>query len=143
MNEATWTTSHSAPGEGAWGHWLLRLPLAGVFVYMGIDKFMGGGISEFAGAMELPEFLSVLVALGEIGAGALIVLGGLMRNETGHWATRLSALGMIAILLGAIFIAHWGQWHFMATPTHPMGGMMFQVTMLGMALYLLLKGNRA
>lgn len=143
MTESTLTSTKSTPAGTSWGHWLLRLPLAGVFIYMGIDKFMGGGISEFAGAMNLPEFLSVLVALGEIAAGILIVLGGLMRNDQGDWATRLGSLGMIIILLGAIFIAHWGQWHFMATPTHPMGGMMFQVTMLGVALYLLLKSNRA
>ncbi len=38
-------------------------------------------------------------------------------------------------------MVHWGQWHFMSTETHPMGGMQFQVTLLFMAHYLLIKGN--
>ena len=50
------------------------------------------------------------------------------------------ALGKL-ILLGAIFMEHWGQWHFMATPSHPLGGMMFQVTLVLIALYLMAKGN--
>lgn len=124
-------------------HWLLRLGLASVFVYMGIDKFMGSGVAEFSTMMGLPIILGVLVALGEIGTGFFVVLGGLMKNRLGDAITRLGALGMVPILLGAIFMVHWGQWHFMSTASHPLGGMMFQVTLTMMAIYLLAKGNKA
>lgn len=124
-------------------HWLLRFALASVFVYMGIDKFMGGGVAEFSTSMGLPLVVGGAVALGEISVGLLILFGGLIRTQLGDLATRLGALGMIPILLGAIFMVHWGQWHFMSTATHPLGGMMFQVTLVMMALYMLARGNNA
>lgn len=122
-----------------WTHWLLRFPLISVFLYMGIDKFMGGGLAEFSQITGLPWIVSLLVALAEIGAGSLLLLGAF----TNGWVTRLGALGTFPVLLGAIFMVHWGQWHFMPTATHPMGGMMFQVTLFMVALYLFVRGNQA
>ncbi|EWH00292.1 DoxX family protein [Halomonas sp. BC04] len=140
--DRTTGTVQQAPGERH-AHWFLRFALASVFLYMGIDKFMGGGVAEFSMMMGLPLVLGSAVALGEVGTGLLILLGGLIASQLGDLATRLAALGMILILLGAIFMVHWGQWHFMATASHPLGGMMFQVTLVMMALYLLAKGNNA
>ena len=120
-------------------HWFLRFAMASVFIYMGIDKFMGGGIGMFAAMMELPVFVAALVALAELGSGILIIAGAWL----GTWVTRLGALGTVPVLLGAIVIEHWGQWHFLPTATHPLGGMMFQVTLLMVALYLLVRGNEA
>lgn len=131
------------PGAEALGpvyqhaHWALRLALASVFIYQGVDKFMGGGISGFASTMELPWILGLLVALTEIAAGVLVVVGGF----TNTWITRLGALLVVPVMLGAIVMEHWGQWHFMATATHPLGGMQFQVTLLLVALYLFIRGN--
>ncbi len=122
---------------GRHAHWLLRLSLLGVFTYHGIDKFMGGGITEFATIMQLPWLIALLVALTEIAAGVLVVVGGL----SNAWVTRLGALLVIPIMFGAIIMEHWGQWHFMATPTHPLGGMQFQFTLLMIAFYLLIRGN--
>lgn len=124
-------------------HWLLRLGLASVFIYMGIDKFMGAGVTAFSTMMNLPVTLGALVALGEIGTGLFILSGGLIKGRLGDAITRLGAFGMVPILLGAIFMVHWGQWHFMSTASHPLGGMMFQVTLAMMAIYLLAKGNKA
>ena len=139
---ATTTMSHlesdSLDRVGRYGHWLLRFPLIGVFLFMGIDKFMGGGIGEFAGMTGLPVAVATLVALGEIGAGVLILVGAF----TNGWITRLGALATLPVMLGAIFMVHWGQWHFLPTPTHPMGGMIFQVTLVMLSLYVLLRGNR-
>lgn len=141
--ETTTPYQDTLPGERH-AHWLLRFALASVFLYMGIDKFMGGGIGEFSRMMELPVVLGGAVALGEVAAGLLVVFGGLAaKNPLGDLATRLGALIMAPILLGAIFMVHWGQWHFMATETHPLGGMMFQVTLVMLAGYLLIKGNHA
>lgn len=73
-----------------------------------------------------------------------MVLGGLLvQSRLGDLATRLAGLGMVLILLGAVFMEHWGQWHFMSTATHPLGGMMFQVALIMVALYLVAKGNSA
>lgn len=120
-------------------HWALRFALASVFIYHGVDKFMGGGVAEFATAMGLPWIMGLLVALTEIAAGVLVVAGALVNT----WVTRLGALLVVPIMLGAIVMEHWGQWHFMATATHPLGGMQFQVTLLMVAVYLLIRGNDA
>ncbi|QNI03915.1 DoxX family protein [Halomonas sp. SH5A2] len=141
-NDTTTPSADAFPVERH-AHWLLRLGLASVFVYMGIDKFMGSGVAEFSAMMNLPVILGFLVALGEIGTGLLVILGGLIKNRLGDAITRLGALGMVPILLGAIFMVHWGQWHFMSTASHPLGGMMFQMTLAMVAIYLLAKGNKA
>lgn len=149
MNESIESHQHSNTlvqllPESSKAHWLLRFALTGVFLYMGVDKFMGGGVAEFSSMMGLPTLLGALVALGEIGTGLLIVLGGLLvQSRLGDLATRLAGLGMVLILLGAVLMEHWGQWHFMSTATHPLGGMMFQVALIMVALYLVAKGNNA
>lgn len=137
MSTTIHTGDHALDRIGAQSHWLLRAALASVFLYMGIDKFVGGGIAGFAAIMQLPFLIALLVALAEIAAGVFVVLGAFI----GGWITRLGAACGIPVLLGAIFMEHWGQWHFMATPTHPLGGMMFQVTLMLLALYLLVRGN--
>ncbi|TDX28335.1 putative oxidoreductase [Modicisalibacter xianhensis] len=140
MNPAL-TSSRPFP-RAAWAHWLLRAALASVFLYTGADKFAGSSIQGFAQIMELPWIIALAVALGEIATGLLVLLGGILPNRMGDAATRLGALFAVPILLGAIFMEHWGQWHFMATASHPLGGMMFQVTLALIALYLMAKGNR-
>jgi putative oxidoreductase len=85
----------------------------------------------------LPVAVAVLVALAEAGGAILVFLGGFLKN----WMTRLGAVVIMPVMLGAIFMVHWGQWHFMATESHPMGGMQFQVTLLLILVYLALRGN--
>lgn len=118
-------------------HWLLRFAIASVFIYYGVDKFMGGGIGEFAGMTQMPFLIALLVPLAEIGAGVLVLAGAF----TSAWLTRLGGLLVIPVMLGAIFMVHWGQWHMMSTPTHPMGGMSFQVTLMLLATYIYIRGN--
>ena len=48
---------------------------------------------------------------------------------------------LISPMLGAIAMVHWPRWSFVASDTHPMGGMEFQVTLVLVSLYLLIKGN--
>lgn len=122
---------------GRHSHWLLRVAITATFLYQGIDKFLGTGITGFASIMGLPVLIATLVALAEVGAGLLVILGAFL----GGWSTRLGAAMAVPVLLGAIFMEHWGQWHFMATATHPLGGMQFQVTLLLLALYLMIRGN--
>jgi putative oxidoreductase len=116
-------------------HWALRIAVLSVFLYHGLDKFSDlGGFAEMAG---MPVAVALLVALAEAGGALLVFLGGFLKD----WMTRLGAVAIMPVMLGAIFMVHWGQWHFMATDSHPMGGMQFQVTLFLILLYLALKGN--
>ncbi len=117
-------------------HWLLRGPLAAVFLYHGLEKWLSG-IPGFADAMNLPLALAGLIAVVEIAAG----IGLLAGRWLGDWVTRISAFAACGILIGAILLVHWGQWHFMPSPSHPMGGLEFQVTLLGVGIYLFVRGN--
>ncbi len=74
--------------------WLLRLGLGTSFILHGIGKFPLPPEKmvtwfESMGYMY-PEVITSLVALGEVGAGAGIILGGLMSGNTGNLITRLS-----------------------------------------------------
>ena len=119
-----------------YAHWLPRIALASVFLFHGGGKFLN--LSGFAGMMDLPYFIAFLVALAEVGGGLLLLLGGVLED----WMTRLGAAAMVPVLIGAIGMVHWGQWSFVASETHPMGGMEFQVVLLLIALYFVLRGNK-
>ena len=67
--------------------WLLRLGLGTSFILHGIGKFPLPPEKmvtwfESMGYMQ-PEIVTSLVALGEVGAGAGIILGGLINNHVG------------------------------------------------------------
>ncbi len=116
-------------------HWALRLAIVSVFLYHGLSKLFDlGGFAAMAGVRPTT---ALLVAQAEIAGAVLVFLGGFMRS----WMTLVGALVIMPVMVGAILMVHWGQWHFMATETHPMGGMQFQVTLLLVLIYLALKGN--
>ncbi len=118
-------------------HWLLRIGLAGVFLYHGIGKVMDlGGFSQMMG---LSTPIAALVTLAEVAAGVGIIVGAF----TNDLITRLAGLAVAPVLLGAIFMVHWGRWNFMPAEGFPAGGMEFQVILLLMALYFLVMGNGA
>lgn len=117
-----------------YAHWFLRFALASVFLFHGIGKFADlAGTAQMMGGMPM----AVLAAVMETGGGAL-VLAGAFGNDL---LTRLGGLVLAPVMLGAIFMVHWGQWSFMSTESHPMGGMEFQVTLLMISLYVLVVGN--
>ncbi len=120
-----------------YAHWALRIALASVFLYHGIGKLVG--LEQTAEMLGLPFIIALLVALAEAGGGALVIVGAFTRD----WITRIGAAFIIPVMLGAVFMVHWPQWSFVASESHPMGGMEFQVTLLLVALYLVIKGNRA
>mgnify|MGYP001045528614 CR=1 FL=1 len=109
--------------QAAVGQWLLRTPLALALLYQGFNRFLVDGAPALAAA-------EVIVGVG-LFAGALL----------GGWMTRIAAFGACLLLLGAIFTAHWGQWHPLPSETHPMGGIAFPITLLCIAIYLLIRGN--
>ena len=116
-------------------HWLLRIGLAGVFIFHGIGKVMNlGGFSEMLG---LSLSVVALVTFAELAGGVGIIVGAFTKDLI----TRLAGLALAPVLLGAIFMVHWGRWNFTPAEGFPMGGMEFQVVLLLMALYFLVMGN--
>lgn len=116
-------------------HWLPRLALAAVFLTAGIPKFQH--LADYATMSGFPLWVMFLVALGEVGGSALLLIGPFTKS----WVTRLGAFGYVPVMLGAIFLVHWGQWSAMPTESHPFGGVQFQTVLLAMALYFVLVGN--
>ena len=116
-------------------HWLLRLALAGVFIFHGLGKFLD--LSGFSQMMGLSTSVAILVAFAEVAGGVGIIVGAFTRDIV----TRLAGVAIAPVMLGAITMVHWGQWSFMASETHPAGGMEFQVVLLLLALYFIVMGN--
>ena len=100
---------------------LLALGLGISFTLHGIGKFPlppERMVDWFAGmGYKNPELVTSLVAIGEVAAGVGIIVGGLLyllnlivKNRAffivGDILTRLSALGVVIIMIGAILIAH-------------------------------------
>lgn len=121
-------------------HFLLRISLASVFIYHGALKFMN--LDGFAQMLPISYTLVVLVALAETGGGLLVLLGGFRDNAMADLATRIGAALNIPVLIGAIALVHWGQWNFVPSETHPMGGFEFQAVLTLVSLYLVITGNR-
>ena len=116
-------------------HWLLRIGLASVFIFHGIGKAMALG--GFAQMMGLPTPVAALVTLAELAGGVGIIVGAF----TNDLITRLAGLAIAPVMLGAIFMVHWGRWNFTSAEGFPMGGMELQVLVLFTALYFLVMGN--
>ena len=116
--------------------WFLRLPFAAVFLYHGAGKLVMPAMS--ADMLSLPVFLVLLVGLAEVLAGLGIIAGGIPRVPKKELITRLAGVAAAPVLLGAIALVHFPRWSFVPTESHPMGGMEFQVVLLGLALYFML-----
>jgi putative oxidoreductase len=117
-------------------HWLLRIGFASVFLFHGVGKLIAP--AQFAEMMGLPLLIALAVAFAEVASALGLLAGAALRRA---WMTRLAALTTVPVLIGAIVMVHWGQWSFVATETHPMGGMEFQVVLLLVALYFAVRGN--
>ncbi len=120
-------------------HWLLRISVVSVFLYHGILKF--SNLQGFATMLPVSYTEIVFIALAEVGS-VLVILGGFRNNVLSDLATRIGAAFNIPIMIGAIGLVHWGRWNFVATHTHPMGGMEFQFTLALLMLYLVITGNK-
>lgn len=116
--------------------WFIRLPFAAVFAGHGMGKLLMPTAS--AEMLGLPVALIVLVGLAEVLAGIGAVVGGIGGAPYRGLVSRLAGLAAVPVLFGAIFMVHWPRWSFVASESHPMGGMEFQVVLLGIALFLLL-----
>jgi len=118
-------------------NWFVRIPFAVVFAGHGAGKVLMPAAS--AEMLSLPAFVVVVVGLAELLAGVGAIVGGIDRAPYRALVDRLTGLAAIPVLVGAIALVHWPRWSFVATESHPMGGMEFQVVLLGIALALLLR----
>ena len=50
--------------------------------------------------------IATLVAVGEMATGLGIIIGGLISGRIGDFITRISALGIFIIMVGAFYLAH-------------------------------------
>ena len=122
-------------------HWLLRIPLAIVFLQQGLAKWPID--AETAASWELPLIVWAFVVLGEIGAGVGLIVGGLMQNlknllkELGDLITRFSGITICSIMTGVIW---------MSQPTSFMDVILydnFHVMLWVGGLFFALRGNRS
>ena len=119
--------------------WLLRLGLGTAFILHGIGKFPLPPERmvtwfESMGYMY-PEIVTSMVAVGEVAAGAGIILGGLVSGHIGNLITRLSGGAVAIIMIGAILIAH-SDW--LITKKLFMSE---QIFLLILGLFFAIKGN--
>ena len=118
--------------------WLLRLSLGTSFILHGLGKFpmpADGMVKLFENkGILFPELTASLVALGEVGAGAAVIIGGFL-GATGHLVTRLGGGAVAVIMIGALIIAHpdWliTQKLFMSE----------QIFLLALGTYFAIRGN--
>lgn len=85
--------------------WLIRLGLGIAFIIHGYNKFPlppQGLINYFGFSPALATF----VALSEVFAGLIIIVGGLLNNSLGNLITRLGGLMVVVVMIFAFSIAH-------------------------------------
>ena len=85
--------------------WLIRLGLGTAFIIHGYNKFPlppQGLINYFGFSPALATF----VALSEVFAGIIIIVGGLLNNSLGNLITRLGGLMVVVVMIFAFSIAH-------------------------------------
>ena len=96
-------TKFSVP-EFCKSQWLLRLPLALIIIQQATWKFPLN--SDDAASFGLPMPLWIIGAFGELFAGLALLSGGLLRSWHGDLLTRLGGLGLAAIIISVLMIAH-------------------------------------
>jgi uncharacterized membrane protein YphA (DoxX/SURF4 family) len=114
--------------------WLLRLGLGISFVFHGLGKFPLPPqklIDYFGFSPELASF----VAISELGAGILLILGGFLKGHVGNLVTRFAA-GVIVIVMTFAFILAHSDWFI--TPKLFMSE---QIFLMIIGLYFFIKGN--
>lgn len=117
-------------------HWLVRLSLAGTFIYHGVGKFPMAEM--MASMLSMPLFLVYFVGVAEVLAGVLLLWGGLGKDAMHQMSTKIAAAIIAVTMVGAIVMVHWENgWDFMAgrgPGTNGMGGMEFQALILAISL---------
>ena len=120
--------------------WLLRLGLGVAFFLHGFEKFplppekMANWFTKLGYAY--PEIITSAVAIGEVGAGVGIILGGLIRGYVGNIITKVSGGAVVVIMVGAFIIAH-SNWFFTSRLF-----MSEQIFLFILGSFFLIRGNK-
>ena len=87
--------------------WILRFVLGVSFILHGLGKFPlppEKMVPWFQGmGIAAPEIVASLVAIGEVGAGAAVIIGGFL-GRAGHLVTRLGGGAVVVIMIGAFYL---------------------------------------
>jgi putative oxidoreductase len=127
--------------DEAWSSLILRVMLGVVMFPHGAQKLLGwyggfgfgGTMGFFTEQMHIPAVVAFLVILGE-SFGALGLIVGFL--------TRVSAFGMLCIMLGAITLVHWPNGFFMNWFGKQTGeGFEYHLLVIGMSIALLIAGG--
>ena len=115
--------------------WLIRIGVGIAFSIHGLGKFPlpPEGLVDYFG---FSPTLASLVAISELGAGILIIVGGFINNSFGNLLTRASAFTIVIIMINALAIAH-RDW-FINTKLFTSE----QIFLLLIGLFFLIKGNK-
>ena len=114
--------------------WFLRLGLGICFILHGLGKFPLSPlklIDYFGFSSELASF----VAISELGAGILLILGGFLKGHIGSLVTRFAAVVIVIVMVFAFTLAH-GDWFI--TPKLFMSEQIFLIII---GLYFFIRGN--
>ena len=115
--------------------WVIRLGLGIAFIIHGYNKFPlppQGLINYFGFSPALASF----VALSEVFAGLIIIVGGLISNSLGNLITRLGGLMVVVIMIFAFSIAH-QEW-FITVKLFTSE----QIFLFLIGLFFMIKGNK-
>ena len=115
--------------------WLLRLGLGVSFIFHGYGKFPlpPQKLIDYFG---FSETLASFVAISELTAGILLILGGFIKSHLGQLITRFGAMLIVIIMIFALSLAH-RDWFI--TPKLFMSE---QIFLLIIGLYFLIRGNK-
>jgi len=121
---------------------MVRIPLGLIFMAHGSQKLLGlfGGqgltatFKVFEEKMGIPPIFTLLAIIAEFVGGFGILTGFL---------TRLSAAGVSAVMLVAIYKVHWAHGLFLNIDSFSGrgNGIEYNSALLGMALYLMIAGG--
>ena len=115
--------------------WLLRLGLGVSFILHGYGKFPlpPQKLIEYFG---FSETLASFVAISELMAGILLIIGGFIKSHLGELTTRFGSMLIVIIMIVALGLAH-RDWF--VTPKLFMSE---QIFLLIIGLYFLIRGNK-
>ena len=117
--------------------WLLRVPLAIVFIQQGLAKIPV--TLEDAQSFDLPLVVWFFVAWGELFAGILLLVGGVtiaLKDGVGDVLTRFSGIVICGIMTGVILIGEPESIWYVLMYEH------FHLMLYCGGLFFALRGNR-
>ncbi len=125
--------------EFCMSHWLLRIPLAIVFIQQGLSKFPV--TIEGAESYDLPFIVWWFAAYGEVGAGIGLIVAGLLATwnklkEYGDLLTRFCGITICSIMTGVIWVGQPDSFMDVILYDH------FHVLLWVGGLFFALRGNR-